>query len=199
MEVKWNKGFSVSFTDDFVFDVVGFFGVKFRRHVSRDEIFSWFSTFDSSFSFQVVSLFSVVSWRHIVSAVYRALRAFRDGNNVCDRVEVESLLYLSGRRQISESIEAVGIGESVDSLILIVFGVGEAAVYDGLMRFLGRFDGVVDMDLLFPRSDLCFEHLRRVFKVSDDEISCLFKRGFDKWRALEFILIERGALVDVLK
>jgi KEOPS complex subunit Cgi121 len=56
---------------------------------------------------------------HVLSALQKAARAFDNGQNVSDSLATETMLYMSGCRQIQEAVELFGIKEEVGQIVII--------------------------------------------------------------------------------
>ena len=126
---------------------------------------------------------SVVFGRdHLESAALHAERAQAAGTMVTRSLSMEALLYVAGRRQVAEAIDAAGIRDGTRSLGVVVFG---AASPDELLSRMGwsREDGVLAPAAKDPRSLGITEAQEAT--VSPDRVVDL--------------ALERTALVDVLK
>lgn len=119
---------------------------------------------------------------HILSAFEHARRAFDEGRNSSRTLATEVLLYASGERQISESIEKMGIKDGTTEFCIVL--LGEADI-EGLVHDLGlkEDDSVLEGDI----SKL------RAFGISQKEMDTLPEENvFD-------LVLERVAMVDLLK
>lgn len=119
---------------------------------------------------------------HILSACEHAQRAFDEGRNSSRTLATEVLLYASGERQISESIEKMGIKDGTTEFCIVL--LGEADI-EGLVHDLGlkEDDSVLEGDI----SKL------RAFGISQKEMDTLPEENvFD-------LVLERVAMVDLLK
>jgi len=71
----------------------------------------------------------IIGLEHAQSAVYHAMRSFERGENFARTIGVETLLYLSGERQISRALENLGLEPGDDQIAIITFGSdGEALI-----------------------------------------------------------------------
>lgn len=119
---------------------------------------------------------------HILSASEHAQRAFDEGRNSSRTLATEVLLYASGERQISESIDKMGIKDGTTEFCIVL--LGEADI-EGLVHDLGlkEDDSVLKGDI----SKL------RAFGISQKEMDTLPEENvFD-------LVLERVAMVDLLK
>lgn len=126
---------------------------------------------------------SVVFGRdHLESAANHAERARDTGLMATRSVSMEALLYVAGRRQVADAIEAAGIREGTSAEAIAVFG--DASV-DDLISQMGwvRDDGVLSPSGKDPSS----------LGIADAE------RGTVPEEKVIDLALERTALVDVLK
>ncbi len=65
-----------------------------------------------SIACQIMNADMVYGREHIVSAVEHAVRAFKNGASSCKTLDMEILLYASGKRQIKDAIDFMGAGRS---------------------------------------------------------------------------------------
>ena len=70
---------------------------------------------------QAVRLDVVATWRHAVSAAIRAHKSLKTGRNIALKPEIEYVLRLLGRRQISEALKLAS-PENQEPIIIICFG-----------------------------------------------------------------------------
>ncbi len=117
---------------------------------------------------------------HIASALEHASRSIRDGRNASESLAMETLLYISGERQLSSAIAKMAVE---DGTILLAV----AQLTDGPTA---REDGWEDM----PASDAPVEPSRlQAFGISKEELGTVAPG-----RGMELVL-ERVASVDVTK
>ena len=119
---------------------------------------------------------------HLGSAILHAERARDAGKMSARTLAMETLRYVSGRRQVAEAIHAAGLRKDTREVALVVFGEGSAA---DLVHRLGwtRDDSV----LLPGGKDLA------ILRVTEREAATVL--GTDPSE----IALERVALLDVLK
>jgi tRNA threonylcarbamoyladenosine modification (KEOPS) complex Cgi121 subunit len=98
---------------------------------------------------QVVRADRVVSWDHVASAAWHAARAFAEGRNHADRLDVEFVRYLAGRRQIRTALDVVGVPDGGGAAVVCGFGdKGDDAV-----RYFVHGLGLVEDDDVVPAGD----------------------------------------------
>lgn len=117
---------------------------------------------------------------HLRSALFHAKRAIREGTNSADALEMETLLYASGERQLSTAISKMSVDADTEEVVVALLSEGDLTKD-------------ADWRTLEPRpSGASVEALRR-FGISDAEISTVSE---DR---LGDIVLERVAAVDILK
>ncbi|MEM2136435.1 MAG: KEOPS complex subunit Cgi121 [Candidatus Methanomethylicia archaeon] len=200
MEFKWvDGGVIINFSSNFPYDYVGIFGLAFLNPISRDDIFSKVNGLGDGFKLQLLNYESITSWRHVASAAMKALRNFKYGTNISRRVEVELLLYCSGFRQIRDAIKIVGLSEFVNKFVLVVFGLDECKVFEGFEKFTSIFPASSCIDILNMKSNEHMKNLMKIFNISEDELKSVLKGNVSLNEALEYLLIERGSMLDALR
>lgn len=120
---------------------------------------------------------------HIKSALQKAGRAFDNRQNVSDSLATETMLYMSGCRQIQEALGLLGLKKEARGMVCI------ADCTDGMMEKIAERLAISEDDSLISggRKDLAG------FGIAGDERSTL-----PETRHAELVL-ERVAGVDVKK
>src|SRR2546426_6470975 len=129
---------------------------------------------------QILNPESVFGRDHLVSALGHARRAFDQGRNTTDSIEMEFLLYVSGERQISKALEVAGARARQPVVVAIASG-GSAE------DLLARYSWDRDDALLEPTA----ARLRRA-GFSKEEIDSAGSSATD-------LILERGARGDLIK
>jgi len=136
---------------------------------------------------QIVDGDFVAGEAHVRSAVYKAIRSMNAGEAITSSLGLEILLYLAGTRHISKALE-IGVKEGKGRVYLIIIGdevsEGVKAEIFELLSFQGQD---------FIRSSENKEQLMTFFGITEEEI------GVADEDKLEMLVIERGALLEVLK
>ncbi|MGE4275097.1 MAG: KEOPS complex subunit Cgi121 [Candidatus Methanomethylophilaceae archaeon] len=86
----------------------------------------------------------IMGKQHVESAVMHAQRAFERGIQSAHSLGVETMLYLSGERQISRAISELGLQEGDEEFAVITFGA-EAETVIASMGWI-RDDSVLDLN-----------------------------------------------------
>lgn len=94
---------------------------------------------------QVVRADHVAGWDHLSSAAWHAQRAFAEGRNHADRLDVEFVRYLAGRRQIRTALDIVGVPDGGGAAVVCGFG---AKAEDAVRYFVEGLGLVADDDVV---------------------------------------------------
>lgn len=70
---------------------------------------------------QAVDADRIASWRQLAIGVIRCERAFRAGRNIASEKYIELILRISGRRQIIEGLNLVGLRKDTKNIALIIY------------------------------------------------------------------------------
>jgi KEOPS complex subunit Cgi121 len=117
---------------------------------------------------------------HVASAVEHASRAIREGRNASESLPMETLLYLSGERQLSSAIGKMAVGEDTTLMVVAQLSPGPSLAERSWTEL--------------PRLDSSIEPSRlKGFGVSEKELGTV-----GPGREAELVL-ERVASVDVTK
>ncbi len=121
---------------------------------------------------------------HLIVAYEHAKRAFEERRNICKTIEMEMLLYASGRRQINEAISLIG-AKKEGNYAFFVHGKIER---EKLIDFISQLNLEIDQSVI----DFRMEKLNK-FGISEKEIIATDEK-FHK-----DLIFEKIALLDVIK
>ena len=125
---------------------------------------------------------------HLISAYEHAKRAIDRKTNTTNSIEMETLLYASGERQIKLAIPKMGIKKGKIN-IAFIFINQKAKIPDdlanGMLKNLDltRDDQVIDGD----------ENTLKKFGISENEIKTVMKAKYGH------LILEKVAKVDIIK
>jgi KEOPS complex subunit Cgi121 len=124
---------------------------------------------------------------HAVSAVVRAVRAFEEGSNISNNIEMECLLFASGSRQCSTAA-SFGIHEGENRMYICCYPARTTvwAALEPLFCFVRDRWDIID-----PEKKA---HLMKTFSISSGELAAA---GGDE-RIVDLVL-ERVALLQVIR
>jgi KEOPS complex subunit Cgi121 len=125
--------------------------------------------------------------RHVKAAVAQAVRAFEEGTNISNTLEMEALLYAAGSRQCNIGA-SFGIHEGENRLYLCCTPAPEGirSALEPLFTFPEE-----DWDVIDREKE---ERLRKLFAISSEEIAAA--GGVDR---ITDLVLERVALLQVLR
>ncbi len=83
----------------------------------------------------------IATWRHAVSAALRALNSISSGRNIASKAQIEYLIRLFGRRQISEVLR-LARPEDDPRVLIVCFGRD----IDRCVKLVDGIEGVVFLD-----------------------------------------------------
>jgi KEOPS complex subunit Cgi121 len=170
--------------------VLGFKGVKV------EDVNSFVNTLKRKLSdvpFQLFDAEYVAGRPHLFFASVNALKAFKHGENISENIEMETLLYASGQRQIKRAIDMLGMRPATTKMALLVFSkdeslgeVGKRVVEAVLAE---RDDSVLDFD------EEKIERLMKTFKIAEVELETIAKDRKNLSEAVTKAIVERMALL----
>lgn len=96
---------------------------------------------------QVVRADRVVGFDHVRAAAVRAHRAFAQGTNQAERLEVEFTRYLAGERQIRTALDKMGVPDGAPAAIVVGLGPNRK---DAVRYYLHASGARTDGALLEP-------------------------------------------------
>jgi len=134
---------------------------------------------------------------HIQSAVEKAMRAVKRKRSITSDLGLEILLYAAGKRQIGRSLK-MGVKEGEQTVALVIVGEGGEKDLEVVAEDVKRKTGLEEVIIQELESELDYdehkrERIKEFFAITRDELQAV---GEEK---LKFLVLERVALVDVLK
>ena len=129
---------------------------------------------------------------HIESAVQHAIRAFREKRNTSHSLSLEILLYASGKTQLKDAIEFMGIKKTGPYTIICVGKTGisgsENSIPRGIDKLITDLKLESDNFVLTGNKEILYR-----FGFTDTELKTVDKSMYQD------LILERVAMVDVLK
>lgn len=137
---------------------------------------------------QAMDAGKLVGISHIDLAIRKAMRAFKQQQNVARDLGVEMMRYASGRRQISEAF-SLGLSEGENHVVFVVLGEVQEAVLQtsAILRDFVEASPVIDYRP--EKKAILMQH----FGIQEAEIIAVGDAR------LPDLVLERVALVDLLK
>ncbi len=131
---------------------------------------------------QILDADVVCGKEHIEVAYEHAKRAFEEGRNKSKSIEMELMLYASGKRQIKEAIEFIGAKEK-GNYVFIFFNVDE----NKARKFVEDLGMKIDDSVIQPS----IKKLKKF--VSEEELKTIDKDFYFD------LIFEKIAMVELLK
>ncbi len=148
-------------------------------------------------SLQIVEAKYICGPRHAFHAGNLAVTAHNEKRARANKIEIELLLYLTGKRQIGEAIKSAGVKRGTRELAVIGLGPSQKAVQGAVNEVAKALRGQPD-DKLLEVSKAKRSSLQKLFEISDEELALVTGSGDWKEGILKCVM-ERGAMLDALK
>lgn len=146
---------------------------------------------------QIIEAKYLAGPRHAFHAGYLALTAQSEKRARANKIEIEMLLYITGKRQIGEAIRDAGVKSGTTEIAVIALGPSEKALRGTLDEVARTLQGEED-DNLLEITALKKRSLQRLFEITDEELALVSETT--SWReSLLKCVMERGAMLDALK
>ena len=142
---------------------------------------------------QLLDAGKVYGKEHLIAAVNHAVRAFLYETNTCNSLDMEILLYASGKKQINDAIACMGIKEDMKSFVLVLVGETHLSSYNGKLG-MDMYTFLEDLGL--KRDDSVIEgsvDVLKQFGISENELKTVDTSMYGD------LILEKVALVDVIK
>ena len=140
--------------------------------------------------FQLFDADKITEPNHVYYAAANAYYAIEKGINISNKLDVETLLYVSAQNQISKAINLVGVSKETRRIAVIVISEIEK---DNDAKRIADYLGNLNDDLLQP-SQKKYEALRNLYEITQTTIDAV---GGDKYKALTSLITEKGALISL--
>ena len=129
---------------------------------------------------------------HIESAVKHAIRAFKEKRNTSHSLSLEILLYASGKTQLKDAIEFMGIKRTGPYVIICVgktrISGSENSIPKGIGNLITDLKLEKDNSVLNGNKEILYR-----FGITDTELKTVDKSMYQD------LILERVAMVDVFK
>jgi len=137
---------------------------------------------------------AVAGEKHLFFATLNAMKSFSQARNIAQTLDVEIILYASAQRQIGEAIRIVGLNSWTSVIIAVLVGDDEEAVTSAARRLEALISGDRDRSVLERIGDEKLTTLMETYGIDTTEIEAL--SGMEKEESLQWLIVERGALLD---
>jgi tRNA threonylcarbamoyladenosine modification (KEOPS) complex Cgi121 subunit len=169
-------------------------GFRKVRIDAPEEFLKLTSSGDSSnVEVQVFDAEDIATWEHLYFAVLNALMSFRNKTSISRSLAMETMLYASAQRQIRRAIGSLGVKHGSTKIAMILIGVRAGNLRRVLSKVSKQIKAERDETVLKLTNEK-MANIRRIFNVTDDELSTV-KKGNGTKKALVDLIIERMALL----
>lgn len=143
---------------------------------------------------QVLDAEYVAGKPHLYFAFINAKKSFEENQAICDNLEMETLLYASGHRQINRAISMLGIKSQTTKVAVILFGSDEGEVDQAKTKLVKLVEGARDDSVLDVKKEK-IEGLMKTFSITKIEVETMIGIGNNLEDVLTWLIVERGALL----
>ena len=139
---------------------------------------------------QVLDAEMICGLIHLESAIIHSLRTKSENRMTTQSIEMETLLYASGERQLTHAIPKIGIKKGDQSIAVIILNDNHSKekIADIVMLFEKEFHFQRDSSVLEPT----IEKIKR-WGFSKTQIDTISKKEY------EDLILEKIAFVDIIK
>lgn len=134
---------------------------------------------------------------HLYFAVLNALKAFEQGRNISEKLEVEILLYASGKRQIDRAIEMIGIKPKTSKIALLILASNVKAAREAEKKAEKNIPGIRDNSVLEIKGEEKVRDLMKTFGVTNLELETVIEHDEDRRIILMWLIMEQNALLTI--
>jgi tRNA threonylcarbamoyladenosine modification (KEOPS) complex Cgi121 subunit len=137
----------------------------------------------------------IADWQHLYFATVNALTAFRNQLNISNSIAVETILYASARRQISDAIETLGVKPETSNVAVLILSESCKKV-NRTLKIVSELIGGKRDDSVLKLTDRKSENVKKVFEISDIELQAKLESEKDEKQVLTDLVIEHVALLS---
>lgn len=142
------------------------------------------------FLYQLFDAEKIAGPNHIYYAVANADYAMRNGLNISNNLNVETLLYVACENQINKAIRLLGVSKKTGTVAVAVFS---EKVENRLSEAIAANLGTVD-DSVLDITPKKYESLKELYGITETAIETV---GSDRTTALTSLIAEKGALLSL--
>lgn len=146
---------------------------------------------------QLVDATRIAGATHLFFAFLNAQKSFSQGRAISENLEMETLLYASGQRQISKAIETLGVKPQTSKIAVIIFAQSEEEVKEAEEKLVELVSGTRDDSVLEAKEKSKVESLMKVFEVTELELQTVTGSGTAVEEALTWLIVERASILSI--
>jgi tRNA threonylcarbamoyladenosine modification (KEOPS) complex Cgi121 subunit len=147
---------------------------------------------------QLFDLDRIAGSRHLFLAAYNAEKSYNSKRRIARSLQMETLLFVSGTRQITEALERVGISKRTARSAVLVIAPSDEVIMSVANLLIEKFNRKDDDRLLDIWTKQRRVSVQRVFGIGMKELKATCGSG-EVGRAIEKLAIERSAMLAVAK
>jgi KEOPS complex subunit Cgi121 len=144
---------------------------------------------------QMVDAKRVAGERHLFFDFINAQKAFKQGGMISEKLEVETLLYASGQRQIARAIEMLGIKPMTSEVATIIIASNEEEVEKAKGVLTRLVFGIRDDRTLEIRGESKADNIIKTFGITEHELEAMNRSRSSKNEVISWLVVERVALL----
>lgn len=148
---------------------------------------------------QMIDAKQVAGERHLFFAFLNAKKSFKQGDAISEKLEVETLLYASGQRQITRAIEMLGIKPLTSDVAAIIIASSEEEVNEAERELTRLVSGVRDDRTLEVRGRCKADNIIKTFGITEPELKAMTWSIASKNEAISWLVVERVSLLAVTR
>ena len=131
---------------------------------------------------------------HLFFATINALNAFDQGRNISENLEMETLLYASGQRQIEKAINMIGFMPSSSQLAILILSSSQKEVKESEKKIVKLIPGIRDDSVVEIGTEKKIEDLQTIFNISTMELETMIENTSERKTMLTWLIIEHNSL-----
>jgi KEOPS complex subunit Cgi121 len=142
---------------------------------------------------QIFNADHIAGKKHLFFATINALKAFEQGRNISNALEMETLLYASGQRQIDKAIEMIGYMPTSTQLAILMITSSQKEAEETEKKIDKFIPGIRDNSVLEILKENKVEELGKIFKISKLELETMAENNIDRGIILMWLIIEHNS------
>ena len=140
--------------------------------------------------YQLFDAEKIAGPNHIYYSAANADYAIRNGLNISNNLNVETLLYAACENQINKAIRLIGVSKKTETVAVVVFS---EKVENRLSETIAANLGTVD-DSVLDITPEKYELIKELYDIPETAIETV---GSDRNDALTSLITEKGALLSL--
>jgi tRNA threonylcarbamoyladenosine modification (KEOPS) complex Cgi121 subunit len=163
------------------------------ENTSIEDINKTLSKLDKQVGDTIYQLFDadkIADKNHLYYAATNANYAMENGNNISNKLAVETLLYASTQNQISKAIQLIGVNKKTKRIAVLVISETENdTIAEQIVGMLGDQN-----DEVLRLTQEKYEALMKLYEITETAIETV---GCDRYKALTSLITEKSTLISL--